>query len=166
MLTPERLREVLHYCEETGRWTWRVPPNWRFQIGDEAGSINHSGYRKIRIDGRFYLSSRLAFLFMRGSWPKHEIDHKNRDRSDDSWDNLREATRAQNNWNQGVRKDSFSGFKGVSIRRHRGVAVCWRVQIQTIGNMRRTDCYGSLADAVSIYESWARELYGEFARVE
>jgi hypothetical protein len=45
-----------------------------------------------------------------GEWPKEEVDHINRDQSDDRWVNLRLATRQQNQRNTRSRKRN--GLKG------------------------------------------------------
>lgn len=37
---------------------------------------------------------------MTGEWPKNQIDHINRIRDDDRWENLREATQSQNSYNR------------------------------------------------------------------
>jgi hypothetical protein len=50
---------------------------------------------------------------MVGEWPIKELDHKNGVRSDDRFENLREATRAEDCQNLALRKDNTSGFVGV-----------------------------------------------------
>jgi hypothetical protein len=37
---------------------------------------------------------------MTGEWPKDQIDHINRVKDDDRWENLREATQSQNSYNR------------------------------------------------------------------
>ena len=64
-----------------------------------AGTTSHGkrgGYRKITIDGKVYSAARLAWFYKTGRWPDPEIDHINRIRDDNRWENLREATRADN----------------------------------------------------------------------
>jgi hypothetical protein len=94
-LTAERLRELLDYDPKSGVWVWRISRK-RMRIGSVAGSINGDGYRRLMVDGRRYQASRLAWLYVIGSWPIAEIDHKNLDKADDRFCNLRECTRLQN----------------------------------------------------------------------
>lgn len=113
LITQENLKEMLHYDSETGVWTWlKAPKHNTRRTGSRAGSINPDGYRKIRIDGLAYQSSRLACLYMTGAWPVYEMDHDNRIRSDDRWSNLREATSSQNKYNK-PQQDSALGLRGV-----------------------------------------------------
>jgi hypothetical protein len=71
--------------------------------GKRAGSLRPDGYRNITVnlDGKrkSYLEHRLCFYYMTGKWPS-EIDHVNRIKDDNSWTNIRECTRAENNWNK------------------------------------------------------------------
>src|SRR5258708_29459456 len=115
MLTQKTLQEILSYDPETGIWIWINPPNHnRRLLGKVAGNIAADGYRKIRIDRVLYISSRLAFLYMIGGWPKEEMDHIDRDSSNDRWVNLREATGYENKYNCSLRSDNTTGYKGVS----------------------------------------------------
>lgn len=130
-LRSDYLKTILHYDPETGIFTWKIKTRRGQQnIGDRAGHVSpKSGYRTIRIDGKLYRAGRLAWLYMTGAWPKKIIDHRDRDRSNDRWENLREATRSQNNSNVtpygktgvlGVYEDR-SGFYGlvmVNGKRH------------------------------------------------
>ena len=165
-LTAERLRELLHYDPDTGVWTWLDPRANGVRIGDAAGWVEN-GRRRIHINSRNYLSAPLAWLYMTGGWPKLEIDHRDLDKLNDRWSNLREATHAQNIHNRRADKDSLTGVKGVSIHRNRrGRAAAWRVCIAANGKRRRALCHGTLGEAGALYEQWARELHGDFARVE
>lgn len=86
MLSAERLRELLDYNPLTGVWTWRVPPNkYSHHIRADDAIAGHraaKGYRAITIDCRPYYVHRLAWLWMTGSWPTHDVDHRNGDRGD------------------------------------------------------------------------------------
>lgn len=110
-LTADYLRHLLHYDPLTGIWTWINPRSSKLRPGDRAGSIQTKGYLYIKIDGRSYIAARLAFLYMTGELPKDEVDHINRVQSDDRWENLRQATRSQNNLNRDY--TGASGQKGV-----------------------------------------------------
>jgi hypothetical protein len=110
MITPEQLRLRLRYEPETGEWVWLSSPR-NGQVGKPAGWIDAYGYRRIKIDGQTYIASRLAFLYMTGQWPQDEVDHVNRDQYDDRWENLREATRSENNLNRDY--TGATGHKGI-----------------------------------------------------
>jgi HNH endonuclease len=117
-LTVEELRSIIHYDPETGVWTWKISQQGYVQRGRVAGNIDKfSGYRRVCINHILYRSSRLAWLYMTGKWPPVTVDHDNRNRSDDRWNNLRLATATQNSMNIDVRADNASGFKGVYLQR-------------------------------------------------
>jgi hypothetical protein len=99
---------------------------------------------------------------MTGVWPKDQIDHRDLDRTNNRFDNLREATQAQNLHNTRAYCTNTSGRKGVSWhRRDRR----WRVKIDVEGEYRWLGYFDDLEDAASAYAAAARELHGEFARV-
>ena len=89
-LTQEYLKSILHYDPETGVFTWigKTSTKTRAIIGMNAGYIRPDGYRYIKIYNRAYNASRLAFVYMEGYWPEHEVDHRNRIRDDDRWKNF------------------------------------------------------------------------------
>lgn len=98
--TREYLQHLLHYDPLTGVWTWVNPRSTKIRSGDVAGTIQAKGYRYIKIDGRSYITARLAFFYIEGLWPEDEVDHVNRVSSDDRWENLRPADRTLNNLNR------------------------------------------------------------------
>lgn len=115
-LTHEELLRVLHYDPQNGHFTWRVTYS-KAVAGARAGWLNEGGKRRkpcwrLCLSWRKYTASRLAWFYMTGHWPV-EVDHRNLDPLDDSWGNLREATRSQNEANKGVRRNNKLGLKGV-----------------------------------------------------
>lgn len=94
-LTAKRLRELLHYNPETGHFTWKVSVGSRGQAGSRAGcNYGKTGWL-LRVDGDLYLGARLAWLYMKGAWPKQHI-HRHNDQVDDlRWNNLYEASRGE-----------------------------------------------------------------------
>jgi len=111
MLTAHRLRKVLNYNPTTGKFRWRVTISSRALAGSVAGTYGRRGHNQIRIDGKLYQSSRLAWLYKTGRWPKLEIDFINRNRSDTRWANLREVTPSQIRTK--ARRRSKLGVRGV-----------------------------------------------------
>ena len=59
----------------------------------------------------------LAFLANPGE--KEIVDHIDGDKTNDHINNLRWATKSQNEQNKGKRRDNKSGFKGVAYHEHR-----------------------------------------------
>lgn len=115
-LTAARLREVLHYDPKTGVFTWLVTRG-AVTAGDVAGSANSNLYLRIAVDGRKYQAHRLAWLYMRGEWPPHQIDHRDTDKLNNRWKNIRPATNRQNGQNKRkAQANNKSGFLGVRRR--------------------------------------------------
>lgn len=156
MLTQERLKSLLEYDPATGAFTWRVQLSNRAPVGRRAGWINGSGYRHIHVDGVGYKASRLAVLYMTGEWPAALVDHRNRQRHDDRWGNLRAATKKQNQENTDVGAANRSGFKGVYWQRQRQ---CWNACIRHVGRSIHLGSFGTIVDAVAARIGAERRLF-------
>ena len=118
-LTAEYLRSILHYDQETGIFTWKVRAARNVKAGDAAGCQNGEGYLLISVQSRLYKAHRLAWLYAHGSWPKDQLDHVNRVRTDNRIENLREVTNKQNHQNKSKPSSNTSGHTGV----------CWHKRI-------------------------------------
>jgi len=112
MLTQSRLKELLHYDEETGIFT-RKTKIGRYKLGSISGAKHNKGYVQITIDGENYLAHRLAWFYVYGEFPKNQIDHINRIKTDNSIKNLRDVDASTNHHNIGVRSHNSSGVTGV-----------------------------------------------------
>ena|ERR1019366_2572715 len=162
-----RLKEVLHYNDDTGVFTWlertvRIgyrDGSWNTRYaGNPAGRIN-GGYSEISIDGIRYLAHRLAWLYIHGEMPL-EIDHINRNRSSNEIGNLRICETSQNHANAGRPSHNTSGYKGVSwCSRQRK----WRAVIQNNSKQIYLGRFKEHEKACAAYLGAAREIYGEFA---
>lgn len=101
MITQEYLKERLTYNPQTGVFIWNSSNiKGHVKKGKIAGSKDSRGYIKIQIDRKDYTAHRLAWLYEYGEWPKYTIDHINRIKYDNSINNLRDVTQAENNKNQ------------------------------------------------------------------
>lgn len=161
MITEGCLKSLLDYDPSTGVFVWLVSPTRCVKVGQIAGCADGEGYVKIRIKGRAYKASRLAFLFMLGRWPSDEVDHKNGITSDDSWGNLRETDRAGNSLNRSRQKKNKSGYKGVCFQRNTGR---WQAQIKCKKKCYYIGAFETPEAAHAAYVSAATKLHGEFAR--
>lgn len=156
-LTYDRLKELLIYDPETGVFTWRICRRGT-RAGSVAGRLDKHGYREICLDGKVYFASRLAFFYMKGVWPVHQIDHKNVTPGDDRWENLREATQEQNSGNKRTRRDTLLGVKGVK-RNPKGGRYLARFRDKYLGS------FDSIEEASEAYRLASEAAYGEFSRV-
>lgn len=158
-LTKELLQDNFLY--ENGSLFWKISkPGLR--AGTKAGGINSNGYSAITLNGFRYLEHRLIFLMLKGYLPSF-IDHINLNRLDNRIENLREATKSQNNYNTGLRKDNKTGVKNVSW--HKGNNR-WVVTVRVNGHKKHIGSFADLelADLVAIE---ARDKYHkEFAKHE
>jgi hypothetical protein len=117
-LTQAEVKEMLHYDPETGIFRWRFSVARRVKPWDVAGTLSR-GYITIRTKDFRARAHRLAWFYMTGKWPRYEIDHKDRVKSNNAWSNLRDVTRKQNMENQSLSKKNTSGFRGVSWNKER-----------------------------------------------
>ena len=112
-LEQDLLKELLNYDPETGVFTWAVDRG-NVKAGSIAGCLFMQGYIGISINKSSYKAHRLAWIYMYGVIPKGlTVDHKNGNKSDNSLDNLRLATTAQQNQNAKIYASNTSGFVGV-----------------------------------------------------
>lgn len=81
--------------------------------GIKVGTKQSNGYSYVVVDGKKILIHRVVFLFCKGYLPKF-IDHVDGNKSNNSIDNLREATRAENGYNRKAYANNKSGIKNVT----------------------------------------------------
>ena len=160
-LTQKELQDLLYYNQKTGLFYWKAPNKYKEKIkkGTLAGFIHTDRYRRIKIKGRSYLAHRLAWLWMTGKWPKNDIDHIDRNRTDNSWRNLREATRSQNKINVGTHINNTSGHQGVIWHKRDKK---WYARITINYKRKSLGYYDSKKEAIIAYEKAAIKYFGKY----
>ena len=154
ILTQNRLRELLHYEPATGIFTRLVGRRGNAKAGDIAGTLSH-GYIIIRVGVRKYQAHRLAYLYMAGTWPPAMIDHRDNCKHNNTWTNLRPATRSENLLNSSARKTNLLGQK--NIRKKDG---SYLVQVQSV----YLGCSTCLDTAIAWRDFAVEFCAGDFAR--
>lgn len=154
------LRRILHYDPATGAFTWAEKTANKVVVGAVAGCTNRAGYIVIGINGKLYYAHQLAWLYQTGEWVER-IDHRDGDRSNNRWGNLRPATPQQNALNSRRAASNTSGFKGVSW--HKG-AGRWSAYIILDGKKRHLGLHDRAEDAHAAYLAAATAVQPEFAR--
>lgn len=158
MLKESRVKELLIYDEKTGVFSWRCNRGGAAKTGSQAGAIDSKGYRQIRVDMTLYLAHRLAWLYVNGSFPDGDLDHIDRNPKNNAIENLRICTHAENHQNVGLRKDSSSGFSGVSFVK---ASRKWLAYININGKRVRIGLFESIDEAV-IARSDAKQKHHSF----
>lgn len=112
----------LNYNPETGSLTWASRDCKSFdstKVGSEVGYIfvkdgytNCALHIQIRSRKINIVVARLCWLVQTGDWPKHTIDHVDRNSLNNKWENLRDVTQEVNNSNKGLYRTKY--FGGIS----------------------------------------------------
>lgn len=161
-LTQQLLKDIFEYKD--GNLYWKVKLNWSLKIGSKAGYINYlkSGPRhKIDLYGKGYLRSRLIFLYHKGYLPKF-VDHRDHNTLNDNIENLRAATRAENNKNVTAHKNCTSKYLGVCSDKSKKF---WRATIMVNRKQKYLGRHKTEEIAALAYNKAAQEYHGEFANL-
>ena len=157
LLTADALKSLLHYSKESGAFRWRSSRSGIRSDGT-AGSRHNRGYLAIRIVGRSYLCHRLAWLYVHGRWPSHQLDHINGVRDDNRIANLRECTNAQNCQNARPHADG-SGKLGTTWEKRRRK---WQAGIGLNGKRIFLGYFATQQEAHAAYLSAKQRLHVAF----
>jgi hypothetical protein len=167
-LTAETLKQLLSYDAETGQFVWLVSLG-SAKAGTMAGHVwtdtvkeRSCKYWRIQIYGKKHQAHRLAWLYVKGCWPEHEIDHIDTDGLNNRWVNLREADDTQQACNRSIRSDNTSGLKGVSFHK---ASQKWQVKVTHKGCQKHIGLFETREAAFAAQRAAALESHGEFARV-
>jgi len=150
-------REILKYFiynADEGLLFWKVNHGVA-KKGEVAGGVATTGYVHIFLNGESYRLHRLIWILENDENPLQDIDHIDRNKTNNRISNLRLATRSQNMINTGRYKNNTSGVKGVGFEKRSGK---WRAYI-CVNHKRISLGYGvNFDDAVRIRKE-AEQLY-------
>jgi hypothetical protein len=179
-LSAEVVRGMLDYDPQTGalRWKMRGPETFKnfgkytaaqtckrwnsANAGKPAGNINQNGAVYIRISNKRYLAHRIIWLLVTGSWPLEEIDHIDRNPSNNTWPNLRCATRSENGCNRRLHRNNTTGFRGVRFDKRK------KQYFSSINVRRKNFFLGTFETPEEAYETYcvaAKKYHGTFSAI-
>jgi len=150
MITQDGLKKLLVYNKGTGDFIWLLSPSPKVKRGDIAGHLDNRGYVRIRIKGKRYQAHSLAFLYVEGFLPDM-VDHKNRIRNDNVWENLRKANALLNNQNRN-NNNKFIGVCWCSLRKK------WRAYSSATPVRKELGRYET--HLAACYARWAHDCLG------
>jgi hypothetical protein len=133
--------------------------------GKKIGQVlNNDGYWTISFvldkKTRYFLSHRLAWLYVYGTFPDGPLDHVNRNKLDNRISNLREATCSLNSHNTGLNSKNKSGIKGVSwfkTTKKWQALIVWQRKTIFLGT------FSNIEDAETAYKTASLKYAKEFS---
>lgn len=155
-LTHAYVLENLTYDEITGAVQWRLPGKGR-KMGVNLGSEKGNGYLTIRLLGVQYLIHRVIWLHKTGAWPDGVIDHKDTNKINNAWLNLRDVTQKVNNQNiVKAQENSKTGILGVRECKGR-----YHANIGVAGKSRFLGSFGTASEAGAAYQKAKAKYHSE-----
>lgn len=139
---------------------WKISESTKIRKDMQAGRIcSTSGYGRITWRGSTEYIHNVVWKLFHGNVPEnHVVDHIDLDKSNNSIDNLRVCTIAENNRNTAIKSTNKTGVKGLFWDKYNN---CWRGTVTINGKVH----YKRSKD-FHVLEAWIAEmresLHGEF----
>lgn len=133
------------------------------KAGEVCGTVMNSGHLQTHVDGKRYLVHRIIYFMATGVDPlDNVVDHKDGNPANNSINNLRLATKAENSRHKvKLCSTNVSGHRNVSWS---NTWNCWIVSLTVSGN-RIQKHFSDLVSAVNEAVRLRKVHYGEFAGV-
>lgn len=170
--TPDVLRQLLRYEPRTGKLFWleRGPewfsggcrtPEWRANnwnarhAGEETGHVLPNGYMQICLFSRRISFHRVAWAIFHGCYPPpdKQIDHIDRDKSNNRISNLRAVSLRENIWNRSSTRDDAIGAYWMPRNKKWQSSIGWNGKQVYLGIFRQREdalqAYTTALDRVS-----------------
>lgn len=173
--SPELLRKLLRYEPETGKLFWLPRDreffnsdgswkawNTRFANKEAFSQAHNQGYLMGGIFKQSHLAHRIIWALQTGEWPVYEVDHSDRNRKNNIWENLRAASATENTSNRCSRKNSTSKYLGVNWS---DAAQKWLVRIRKNRFQKYIGIFNCEIEAAKAYDAAAKEIHGQFANL-
>lgn len=167
IVNQEYLKRRLDYDPETGMLTWRhdseLSNAWNGRYaGKRAGDVIYKGKgkryacRRIALFRTKIQEHQLVWLYMTGEWPPAGmvVDHRNRDATDNRWDNLRLVAVSENSKNKSMYSRNTSGVTGVHFDKSRNA---YTARVTASGVSHHLGRYDTLEEAAEVVSKFRRE---------
>ena len=151
--TPDILRKIIRYNKKTGQLTRIKKGSLEWQ---PVKPYEAKGYHRVRVLYRTFSVHQLAFLLVLGYIPPI-IDHRNGNKKDNRWSNLREASASDNVCNKPTRTNNKLGHKNICFSKGTfQVGVCK-------DGVRRFKRFHTLEEALRYRNELLNNRHGDFA---
>ena len=132
----------------------------------KPGTSSH-GYRYVALSKNGKVKTHYIHQLVAREWvPNPEekkcVDHRDGDRINNHFENLRYATHSENNRHRSKRANTTSMYYGVSWQKNAGK---WRAQIQIDGRRKNLGCFTDEKQAAEVFNTAAAEFYKEFRKI-
>lgn len=174
------LHSIFSLDEKTGKLYWKTrdasmfstsgqrsaegcAANWNARYaGKECfTAVGNHGYKHGNVFGKGMLAHRVVFELENGFAPEY-VDHIDGNKLNNAPSNLREATNGQNIANSRSRYGSSSSYLGVCYHKQIGR---WVAHITKDYKQVFLGSFRDEKDAAIAYNRAAKEIHGEFARI-
>jgi len=157
----ERLKALFYYKD--GKLYNRISRG-SVKKDSESGYTAEDGYRRVRVDGKYYYIHRLVwFLLTNKEIPEDlYIDHIDGNRQNNHIENLRLATALENQYNKQRQNSGTSTYKGVWFD---SVKDCWKASIRFKDKRHYIGQFETELEAALAYDRLAIEIQGKFAKL-
>tara|TARA_B100001057_G_scaffold347350_1_gene348673 strand:- start:386 stop:1018 length:633 start_codon:yes stop_codon:yes gene_type:complete len=161
---PSFIKEIMYYDSKSGFLYWKHRKNmsktWNSRYANKKVKTNNVNCSSILYNGNRFnmVYHRLIWCRYYGEWPESNlvIDHKNGNRYDNTIENLRLVTQAENSKNRSTPKDNTSGHIGLYWRKEKKK---WQVQIGLNGKIIHIGSFKNKEDAIKARKE-AEKKYG------
>lgn len=132
------VRDLLIYNPYTGELLWRESQLFgKRETGSTATRLSTHGYLIVSLKSKVYLAHRIIWLYVYGYMPEHQIDHIDRNKTNNKLNNLRETSASCNVKNSKISKLNKSGVKGVIYKKRKKA---WIAFIKTDNKVVMKQC--------------------------
>lgn len=130
----------------------------------ETGYVAEDGYRRARVDGRYYYVHRLVWFLLTNKEVPEDlfIDHIDGNRLNNHIENLRLATSLENQYNKARQSNGTSQYKGVWYDAVKGF---WKASIRFQDKRLYIGQFKTELEAAIAYDRLAIEIQGKFAKL-
>lgn len=167
------LRACLDYNKRTGKLFWRFRPrlhfadtrnfnrwNRRYAFQEAFTATHKNGGKHGAIDWQPFVAHRVIWKWVTGIEPGIMVDHRDRVRTNNKWNNLRNVTRSQNMQNRKRHSNNRSGHPGVYFNRGERR---WKAAIKAQGVVVFLGTYKAKRDAVRVRLAAEKKYHGQYS---
>lgn len=145
------------YDKKTGFIHSAVPrANNKVKAGQIVGHPCSKGYLQVSMNGKLFSAHRVAWVLHYGYWPDCQIDHIDRNPSNNRIENLRLCRNGNfdNSQNQSRQKNNTSGHIGINL-----MGGYWRVRLAVNGKRMSFGLFKTIADAIDARNKAVKQFH-------